>query len=157
MPEETRILESRLLSTQIRLKDPEAIARVVATMRKNKGNVSKTIEALGISRPLFYLLEKEVPELAEAIAEEKRGRGSPRMLTYKGVTKSLGEFAEELGIKPRTLAWRLDRGAPLEVALSSELLEHGAVKASRAKKTTKRKSSATTRRKASKKAATKHA
>ena len=74
MPGTTVSAETRLLAAQIRTKDPKAIAKVVAVLKKKAGNIEATAEALGIKRGTWYLWAKEVPELAAAAAEHTRGR-----------------------------------------------------------------------------------
>lgn len=74
MPGTTVSAETRLLAAQIQTKDPKAIAKVVSVLKRKKGNVSATVEALGIKRATWYLWAKTVPELAAAVEEHTRGR-----------------------------------------------------------------------------------
>lgn len=49
--------------------------------------------------------------------QQNRNQRRNRLVTYRGVTKCLQEWAEELGIKSATLSGRLDSGWPLERAM----------------------------------------
>ena len=51
-------------------------------------------------------------------AEQSRNTAQNRMVTYLGETLTLTEWAERLGVQQKVLAHRLDRGWPLERALT---------------------------------------
>lgn len=48
---------------------------------------------------------------------QQNNKRNNRFITYNGVTKTMTEWAEEVGIGDTTLANRLDRGWPIELAL----------------------------------------
>lgn len=129
--------QTRLLSAQIRTKDPEAIARVVATLRANRGDVSTTVNEIGIKHRTWYRWTEEVAAFAAAVAEHTRAPGAEVLITVGKETKRLGEWATEKGLKPRTLAMRLASGLTPAQALTAGALERRPAKKSR--KTAKRK------------------
>ena len=51
-------------------------------------------------------------------AEQQRNRTNNRLIEYGGRTLTLAEWADELGVKPSTLHWRVKRW-PLERAMSA--------------------------------------
>lgn len=57
--------------------------------------------------------------------EQARNSRIPLQLTHNGETKTLPEWAEEIGVLPDTLHKRLLRGMPLEVALTTSTLRLG--------------------------------
>lgn len=55
-----------------------------------------------------------------ATAKEQRANSrTVRLLTFNGETFNVSEWAERLGINPSSLTERLDRGWPLEIALTT--------------------------------------
>src|SRR4051812_36813160 len=74
MPGTTVSHETKLLAAQIQLKQPEAIAKVVEALKANGGNVSATVEALGIKRATLYAWMRDIPQLAKATKKHLRGR-----------------------------------------------------------------------------------
>lgn len=66
--------ETRALSAKLKLGDKEALAEVVAVLKSKGGNVSETVEALGIKRATWYKWVSELPELAAAVEAHMRGR-----------------------------------------------------------------------------------
>ncbi len=53
------------------------------------------------------------------IKEQANNRRSSRLITAFGATKTLAQWSEEKGIQPATIAYRLDRKWPVELALTS--------------------------------------
>lgn len=62
--------ETRLLATQVRLRDPKAIRKVVKALQNNGGNMTTAAAELGVYVRTLYLWIDDVPELAE----HRRGR-----------------------------------------------------------------------------------
>lgn len=65
-------------------------------------------------------------------ATQNRNYSRNRLITYKGRTQCLADWADEIGIKRATLAFRLKQGKPLDEAFSKtdgrfngEVLLHG--------------------------------
>lgn len=84
MPRASVSPETRLLAAQIKLKDPKAIARVAASLKKHAGNLAHTALALGIARQTLYRWTWELPELKEALDEHARGNvGRPPVAKKK--------------------------------------------------------------------------
>ena len=58
--------------------------------------------------------------------EQQRNRRTNRMLTYKGVTKCLSAWANDLGLKQHSLSMRIDVYKwPVAKALSTPAMERG--------------------------------
>jgi hypothetical protein len=115
-PEPTR--KNRRLVGQVQDVDPEAIAKIAAALQGHKGNVQKTAKALNVGRSTLYKWATSIPELKAVMAEHARGRGNTNLITYKGVTKPLSEWAEDLGHNRSTLNMRILNGVPLDRALT---------------------------------------
>lgn len=139
MPGTTVSPETRILAAQVKLKDPKTIAKIVAVLKRKAGNVQAAAEALGVSRKTLYAWTWEFPEFKAAMAEHSQGRGRVNLITFKGETKPLGQWAEELGHKPNTLSMRISNGVPLERALTpGPLREKAAAPAAKKKKARKK-------------------
>lgn len=142
MPGPSPTPETKLLANQVKHGEPKAIAKIANALQRHKGNVQKTAKALGLGRATLYKWSTSIPELKEVMAEHARGRGNTNLITYKGVTKPLSEWADDLGHKRSTLNMRILSGVPLERALTKgPLWEAG-------KTPTKKKATAKKKRKA---------
>ena len=64
-------------------------------------------------------------------AEQNRNRRGRRLLTHNGETLRISEWAQRLGIAEPKLRERLDKGWPLELALTLPPSKHNSVKRKR--------------------------
>lgn len=59
------------------------------------------------------------------VVEQQRNRGNIIMLTFKGETKPLTAWAEQIGLKEKTLRARIyDSGWPVDLAISTPLCSY---------------------------------
>lgn len=65
---------------------------------------------------LYSRIERDRLTIDEAVAK----KANRRLVTYKGVTKTVGEWARQYGMEFGTLRNRLERGVPFEYAISME-------------------------------------
>jgi hypothetical protein len=56
------------------------------------------------------------------IKQQGRNRRTNRMITFRGETKCVTEWAESLGMRPSALIHRLDKGWPVEEAMTAPLV-----------------------------------
>lgn len=50
--------------------------------------------------------------------EQARNRSDNRLITFQGETLTMSDWASRLGVGHKTLAYRLDRGWPIDIALT---------------------------------------
>jgi hypothetical protein len=106
--------ETRLLATQVRMRDPKALARVFRALEKHNGAMSRAAEALGVAERTLYLWADSIPE----IHDYARGRiGRPpvedsvrnRVLGAAREWTTPAAIIEACGLKPTAVYPELSR------------------------------------------------
>jgi uncharacterized protein HemY len=76
--------EVRLLSAQVRLGDEKTLKRIVAELKRAKGDTAVASAALGISVRTLQQWGRAPGPLKDALKEHSRGRGRPRKPAKRG-------------------------------------------------------------------------
>ena len=56
--------------------------------------------------------------------EQRSNRRTDRLIRFNGMTRTLTDWAREIGISQPLLWWRLDHGWPVELALTKSAREY---------------------------------
>lgn len=94
-----------------------AVKEILAAFRKTKGVATKAAKELEVSHRALTRWLRAYPDLAKRVKKAHPKRNTVRMLTFKGKTQSMADWAEELGISRQTIHHRLGYGWSTERAL----------------------------------------
>lgn len=93
---------------------------VLAAFRTTKGNAVHAADELGVSHRALTRWMRTHKDLARRLKEKHPNRNSVQRLKFRGKTRTIADWADELGVSRQTIYHRLDAGWPVARALSEE-------------------------------------